>query len=362
MSPADLWARLSVEKLVEGERPEHHRPASPWYVRAMLGIAGWIAAAFLLMFVGAAFAFIMREAAYAALLGAACCAAAYGLFRAFDGNDFAEQFALVVSLVGQVLIVIGIGDVLNMRDPALYLSVAAAEGLLALLIPNFLHRVLATGGAAIAIALAINRLSLHGLAAPLLCAGLAWVWLEPGRWAAKGGLWRPIGYGLVLALLLVETFRLFDPEWLLGAPNERTSWIAVHGPLVGRALNAAILVWVAIALARREGYRPGVPGESRVALAAAGAALVIGLLSLGAPGLVSALLILLLGFAAGNRLLMALGVLSLLGFVSHFYYSLHSTLLEKSGLLAVTGLVLLGAWYMLRRGSPQSPAMEAGNA
>ena len=118
MNAADLWARLSAEKLVEGERPEGHKPASPWYVRTMLGIAGWIAAVFLLMFVGAAFAFIMQEAVYAVL-------ARRGLLRrrltlcsgAFDGNDFAEQFALVVSLVGQVLIVIGIADVLKMQDP-----------------------------------------------------------------------------------------------------------------------------------------------------------------------------------------------------------------------------------------------------
>ena len=36
----------------------------------------------------------------------------------------------------------------------------------------------------------------------------------------------------------------------------------------------------------------------------------------------------------------ALGILSLLGFVSHFDYSLHATLLEKSGILAVTGGLL----------------------
>ena len=47
----------------------------------------------------------------------------------------------------------------------------------------------------------------------------------------------------------------------------------------------------------------------------------------------------------------------LLGFVSHFYYSLHATLLEKSGLLAATGLLLLAAWFLLRRFSPATPAL-----
>lgn len=358
MSPAELWTRLAADRLVEGDRPEEHKPASPWYVRTMLGIAGWIAAIFLLLFVGAAFAFIMKEAVYAALLGAACCAAAFALFRAFDGNDFAEQFALVVSLVGQVLIVIGLADVLKMDGPDLYLAIAIVEALLAFAIANSLHRVLASAGCAVAIALAINRLALHGMAAPLLCVGMVWVWLHPKRWAVRGAMWRPIGYGLVLALLLVETFRLFDPDWLFGTAAERTGWIALNGPLVGRVLTAAILVWISIVIAHDEGHG----STSRVALAAGGSALVIGLLSLGAPGLASALLILLLGFAAGNRLLMALGIFSLFGFVSHFYYSLQSTLLEKSGLLAVTGFVLLAAWFVLRRGAVAAVPAEAGNA
>jgi uncharacterized membrane protein len=79
---------------------------------------------------------------------------------------------------------------------------------------------------------------------------------------------------------------------------------------------------------------------------------------MNAPGLGSALLILLLGFAAGNRILMAFGVLSLLGFVGHFYYSLHSTLLAKSGLLAATGLCLLTAHFFLRRGDPTAAEVK----
>ena len=355
MTAAGLWERLRSEGLVEGERPEAGRPASPWYVRAMLGVAGWIGALFLIGFVGAAFAFIMDDAAFAAVAGAACCAAAMLLFRALDGNDFAEQFGLAVSLVGQVLLIVGLAQFLKTDDPSFYLAVTATQAGLALLVSNFLHRVLTAGGAAVALALAINQLSLHGLAAPLLCAALATIWLEPKLWAGRGGLWRPVGYGLVLALLLVETFRLFGAEYLLGLGKETAGWLALYGPLLGRALTAAVLVWAAVRSSRDQGLEAG----SRVSLAAAGAAIVFGLLSLAAPGLASAMLILLLGFAAGNRLLAALGILSLLGFVAHFYYSLHASLLEKSGILAATGLCLLAAHFALRRASGAS---EAGHA
>lgn len=356
MSAQQLWERLAAEGLVEGERPEPGPAQSPWYVRVMLGIAGWIGALFLLGFVGTALFVVMQEARASLVAGIVCCSGAFALYRALRGQDFADQFALALSLAGQVLLVVGLADLLAPSDPPFYFAIAAMQAALALAIPNFLHRVLTAAGAAVALALAVVQLSLHGLAAPLLCAGIVWVWLEPGRWARSGALWRPIGYGLVLALLLVETFRMLGAADWFGLGPDGPSWMQVHGPLVGRGLTAALLVLVAIALSLREGHS----STGRVTLAVAAGALLLGLFSLGAPGLASALLILLLGFAAGNRLLMALGVLALFGFASHFYYSLHSTLLAKSGLLAATGLCLLAGHAVIRR--LPGEAEEAGHA
>jgi uncharacterized membrane protein len=112
-----------------------------------------------------------------------------------------------------------------------------------------------------------------------------------------------------------------------------------------------------VTLTLREGFATG----SRVTVAVAVAAVLFGLFSLNAPGLAAALLVLLLGFSAGNRLLMALGILCLLGFVGHFYYSLHANLLEKSALMAVTGVCLLAAHFVLRR-LPSSGTVETGHA
>jgi len=351
VSAQEFWDRLAAEGLVEGERPAPERAQSPWYVRAMLGIAGWIGALFLLGFVGTAFALVMKDTSAALIAGGLCCTGAFALYRSVRGQDFGDQFALALSLAGQMLLIYGLTDILAPADPPFYFAVAAMLAGLTLAIPNFLHRVLTAAGAALALALFVAKLSLHGLAAPLLCAGLAWVWLDPAKWARSGQLWRPIGYGLVLALLLIETFRLLGVTRWFGLAQETPGWMQIYGPLIGRGLSAALLVGVAFLLALREGEGP----TSRVALAAAGGALVLGLLSLGAPGLASALLILLLGFASGNRLLMALGVLGLFGFASHFYYSLHATLLAKSGLLALTGLCLLAAHWVIAR-----PPADAG--
>lgn len=357
MNAAALWERLRADAIVEGDPPPRELGA-PWFVRVMLGIAGWIGAGFLFAFVGTAFSSILDNGVAASIAGLACCGGAFLLLRHFDGRDFAEQFGLVVSLVGQILLFVGLARFLEPDEPLFFLALAAIETGLALAMPNFLHRLLAAGGAAAALAVAINLMELHGLSTPFLCAVLVLVWLEPGRWAGNGRLWRPIGYGLVLAVLLIESFRLLFGAWLFGQGSEPAGWMALHGPAIGRGLAAALLVWVAIALARREGLRPA----SGAGLAASAAAILFALLSLQAPGLASAMLILLLGFAAGNRILTAVGILSLLGFVAHFYYSLHATLLEKSAILAVTGLSLLAGHLALRRGFPPAPAGEAEHA
>ncbi|MET1754151.1 DUF4401 domain-containing protein [Novosphingobium sp. RD2P27] len=344
MNAAELWTELSDAGLVKGAQPEPEAGVSPWYVRLMLGIAGWIGALFLLGFVANALTAIVDDAASALVAGVLCCAAAFALFRTFAGQDFAEQFALALSLAGQGLLAVALAKVFRPQDPAFYFAFALVEAALVLIVPAFLHRLLAACGAAIALALAINELELPGLTTPLFCAALVLVWLDPVRWARGGRLWRPVGYGLVLALMLVETFRLFGWDALFGRAAA-SGWIAQHGPLLGRGLTSAVLVWVTVLLVTREGFR----FTSRGFLLTAGAAVLVGCLCLIAPGLGAALLILLLGFAAGNRLLMAIGILGLLGFAAHFYYSLHATLLLKSGILAVTGLSLLAAFLFLRR-------------
>jgi hypothetical protein len=355
VTAAALWDRLRADGHVEGDYAPA-RTASPWFVRVMLGFAGWIGAFFLLSFIGAAMFSIIEDAKSSMVVGAILCGAALFLFRAFADNDFVEQLALAVSLAGQGLIVAGLAQTLEVNKPPFHFALAGVEAVLIFVIPNFLHRVIAAAVGAVAVALGMTLLEIHGLSAPIIAIVMALIWLSPRLWARSGELWRPIGYGLVLALLLVEVFRLFDFQTLLGLNNANPSPMERFGPLVGRAVTALILVAVALVIGARERSAAGV--RAGIVLLA----LIFGTLSLAAPGLASAVLILLLGFAAGNRLLMALGVLALLGFVSHFYYSLHATLLEKSGLLALTGVILLFFYFVFRLLLPVERQAEPADA
>ena len=58
-------------------------------------------------------------------------------------------------------------------------------------------------------------------------------------------------------------------------------------------------------------------------------------------GITVGIVILVLGFSGANRVLLGLGSVSLLFYISSYYYLLDTTLLDKSLSLFIVGLVLL---------------------
>ena len=67
------------------------------------------------------------------------------------------------------------------------------------------------------------------------------------------------------------------------------------------------------------------------------------------PVIPGALLILLLGVHTRNRLAFACGIIAFIYFVSRYYYDLHQTLLIKSIILFVSGMLFLLAWYLIKK-------------
>ncbi|MES2070146.1 MAG: DUF4401 domain-containing protein [Pseudomonadota bacterium] len=351
MTRAELWRRLQGRALVDGELPPASTPTptqglpSPWYVRVMLGVAGWIGALFLLGFVGAVFAVVLRSAGASILVGGLACLGAYLIFRAARENDFGTQFGLAASLAGQSLVMFGLFDSFKFDGASAFFIACLIEIGLALLMPNFIHRVLSSWAAMAALSFGLSKIGLHGVAPGIAAAGVALVWLNELRWISADAVWRPIGYGLVLALLQIAAMPLAGEfDWLLSSAG-RNGWLYPHAAQIGCSLIAAVLLMSVLRLLAREGVAPA----SGIGIAAIGATVVLAAVSYFAPGLAAALLVLLLGVAAGNRALAGLGLLALGGFVSHYYYQLQQTLLLKSMVLAVSGAMLLGARAALNR-------------
>ncbi|HYD82242.1 MAG TPA: DUF4401 domain-containing protein [Paucimonas sp.] len=344
ISRQEAWQRLLRHSLVEGDLLPTPAPRAPWFVRVMLGVAGWIGALFLLGFVGAAFAFVMKSAAASFVLGALCCGGAYAVFRTAPERDFATQFGLAVSLAGQAMIATGVFKALDLDKAPAYLIICAIEALLAGLMPNFIHRLISAWAALAALWFGLAQLGIYGVAPAMAAAACAAIWSSEARWADNPEVWRPLGYGAALALLQIDAWSLFDSHAMPRAAAS-ASWLAAHAAAVNAVLIGAVLSWTVWRLLADQRVSP----SGRAGMSAIAAALLLAAVSSAAPGIASAALILLLGFARGNRLLIGLGLCALGGFLSHYYYQMQTTLLVKSAVLAATGFALLVARAAMRK-------------
>jgi hypothetical protein len=337
-----LWSRLHAAGIVAPA----DAPAStqvPWFIHALLAVSGWFAAVFLLSFFGALLSGLFRNEGALIAIGAVCCVAALGLLRLARDAVFLGQFAMPFSLAGQVMLALGVAQsVSSFSTTAAALCLQVVGAAMALLSAHAVHRFAATGMALVGVFVLLVEHEAMALAPPLFAAAvLAW-WsgareaLGPAQYAA----WRPAMHALNLALLGAVWF-VGQPLWYEPAPTQWwIAWIAViDGPLL------AMLWMIAVALLWRR-FRPDL--IQRGAWLAALAALLLALLLWPAPGILATGMLMLLGFAAAERTVVATGGIGLLVYLSRYYYQLDIDLMAKSGVLVGSGLALL-ALRMLPR-------------
>ncbi len=352
---AKLWDQLTEAGQTIGDLPGEGEDTAPWYVRIMLGIAGLIAAGFLLGFVGVAFAFIIKSDFASMVTGLAIIAGAFFLFTAFRRSDFGTMFALAASITGQCLFLAGLLQLFHFSssDSAPWVLVMLVEAALAFLMPNFIHCMLTAAVAGFAMAYALSLNGIGNLSGGYLAAMVSCLWLNEVRWARLHSRLEPIAWGLSIVLVEIEGAGLFSHSGALFSVS--------HAPLVSAKVGEALLVLALLAsvwaLLRRARW-----DISRTFLALA-ATILIAAASFKAPGVACGLLLVLLGHSNGNRVLAGLGIAALLLYVSGYYYLLNETLLFKSGVLLATGVVLLAVrWLALAHLFPRDTVKEPVNA
>jgi hypothetical protein len=291
----------------------------PLAISLLLGVSGWFAGLFLLVFV--AMLFHPEDVASAAIVGTVLLAAAWGLFMvAHEGEPvFVAQLGLALSIAGQCLVLYAL-TAHTSSDAPVAAAALVLQVLLALLMPNRLHRTMSTLFAMIAWALTLhfvllgeNRAWRHDVpsAASSLPAALAgwlatwgpvaatlwWAIRNEAALAARG--WAPTAGAIVTGLIAGLAFATLGSQ-----PFESIVWY-------GHDDAGFLALWPLLS-----------------ALAALGA-------------LVAA-------FALGRRSLMALCGVAALLHVSHFYYALGTSLLVKSLLMLAMGVVFIVAARALR--------------
>jgi Domain of unknown function (DUF4401) len=302
-----------------GPMPASHTQR-PWFIGALLGMAGWLAGLFVLLFV--AILFKPTSPLQFVPIGLVLIAAAFALYAIDKESAFFDQLALALSIAGQsALIWAAEGNTTDGGTAALTLVLQLA--MLAIM-PNRLAKLIAAFFACVAWALTI-RFTMTG-------ADELW-----GR-----------NQAVSLASSLTAWFIVWTPLVIAaeGLIRTETQWVATRFRGIARAALTGILASLAIATWFTEPFASlslAPPGEQRSNWLALWPLLAV----------VLALFAMFCAFRIRSSALIGLAIAGALLHVSHFYYLLGTTLLIKSCLLLAMGSVLLIASVQLRKGARQ---------
>jgi hypothetical protein len=320
-------------------------PVSHW-ISALQIAGGWLAAVFLMAFLGAGAMPFIRSATGWLVIGVLLSAGA-GLALTRIESGFVRQFLFAIALAGHGALIVGIfmlkdnhGD-MTLTVSALALALYEAALLAWIAWPP--HRLVAALMCCGALALALHLAVPEEFRTPersgwwfgfyWLAACLLWLreprWL-PGRHAqAIMALACALGlYGLGYVLFQRLAHGIFHTAGFITAPalaavNAITIVLLARGlPRDARHLGAIALLLAALALT----WKAPLVGMGGVALA--------------------------LGFARGRAWLAWIGGAALVYGIGQFYYDLNLSLLHKSALMALGGGLLLVVRALIARGEP----------
>jgi hypothetical protein len=326
---ARVVAELRERGVIAADAPPPDDSADrPWFIALLQGAAGWLAGVFLLSFLG----MVLRpdDASTIFILGFMLLGAAWLIYYFDREGAFFDQFALALSIAGQIAVAWGILEH-NRSGLTLAVTLLALQITVVVVMPNRGARTLAAFFATVAWVFTVRF-----LLAPTAGLGLVFgfdgdrqvtpplgLWTEPVEWLLT---WVPL---LAVAIWLIRR----ETAWMATGLRDHARPV-LTGVLLGLALGgaaAAPLGWFAFG---------GVPGLGvEFSWRALFPLFSIGLAMVAAYGAFRLRSFGLLGFA----------ILAALLHLARFYHLYGTTLLWKSLIMLVMGVVLLASGIVLRR-------------
>lgn len=325
---------------------DHNQPEAPWFVKLLAMGSGWLAAVFLTGVIAVLFQDIFRNETTLLTFGVIAIAFARLCFIG-KTSDFREHLALAISLVGQILVttaVISLTRTNHWLEPITATIFLCLHLCLLIIVPNRLHRAASGFAVGVSLGLLFSSLGWYQIYPAVALAVISALVLNEFKSWNKPSLTSPLIYGLAVQFLFPVAFHALFAARAAELP-------ASSGWLLDLSITA-VLIATATALALR--YQ----AKARTLVIIVCTATAVGLASWELTGIAAACVILTLGCAHSNRVLLAIGVMSLLTQTSFYYYNLDATLLVKSlGMVCLGASLLAARWGLLTLfDSPQSPS------
>lgn len=362
LTTGEVAERLRNEGLVSATEVDALRRAVshdgeddiPWYMRVAVGVGAWAATAFLLAFLFGLQ--LIRDDVPRIVFGAALIAAALWARRE-AAAEFMRQAAVAGSLAGVGLITVSLGSLSHSGVVAGTAGVALSTALI-ILMPDRVLRFLATLLAAVcAVAVVLDLEWARGLEvaaiAVVLVAGWVWRFGLREREVRVAELLEPVGYGAIVAVFAMLLFSTAT-DGRISPLHSQTAGLGMFTTAVIAILLLALVVGIFAEHGRST-------AEPTVLLVLASIVL-LAVLTRSTPGIVAGVAVLVLGFDRRNPVLIAMAALYLVVFGSVYYCSLHMTLIEKAGVLAASGALLLAARMVIGRGRSHAATLAGGGA
>ena len=359
---AQLWQALQQANCVDVDTPLPHQPLMPpWYLGILQGFAGWVAALFLLGFMGSFLALSLGEVLDEGILFIAAIFVVIGAVldrKSLQQQVFVTQLALVFGLSGLLGVGWGLSEILGYRsEQAWFFSFGALLLVHSIFINNRLSVFLNGIGIACCITGLLYQWQMMSVM-PLVMLVLAIVLcLNLERFGAHYGRLCTLSYAFVSWTLMAQGLLS------LGA-SELDFFSATIGEL---SIWSWLLPWslsllASLLLVRHIFAQRQISLSTPVGYGAMATVVVIGALAVPLTGLSTAVLFLLLGLQLRDKVFTALAIFSIPLFISAYYYSLSVSLLEKSLLLTALGAVLLLARWGLNRYLSQPSSVTSQEA
>lgn len=333
----DVLADFGLTGQEDRVRAALRKDTAPWFLQPFIFLGAMVAAlmfsaAFLVM-LDSMFDVNRFSTVQLSCMGAVYLVAAVFLNR-LQLNIYTGALALALSLGGHGFVMGAVGEATKSSAwfMTTFLVLLVLDAGLYFLYRDGLHRFLTTVLVLVLAKLAFAKehldFALHGLVLVTTLVGAGVLTRDrelPG--------WRPLAYGCCTGLVVV----------LFPVGHRHDSWFdftrhAMAYPWISSVLVGIALLWTLHWASRK----PIPPTAKTVAVLVTG-----GLAALSTPGLAAALFLTVLGHAAYHARITLLGLVSLPVFLWKYYYYLDLSFLHKSGVLAGSGVLLLGTRWIL---------------